>query len=73
MVVPAQGHRHMPGAGKPACPQKARPAARRHYFRQAASRKADQLRAGGDSAGADKWDSLAKIALTKLKDAMAHE
>ena len=31
----------------------------------AASRKADQLRAGGDSAGADKWDSLAKIALTK--------
>ena len=31
----------------------------------AASRKADQLRAGGDTAGADKWDSLAKIALTK--------
>ena len=31
----------------------------------AASRKADQMRAGGDSAGADKWDSLAKIALTK--------
>ena len=31
----------------------------------AASRKADQLRAGGDSAGADKWDSLAKIAITK--------
>ena len=31
----------------------------------AASRKADQLRAGGDWAGADKWDSLAKIALTK--------
>ena len=31
----------------------------------AASRKADQLRASGDSAGADKWDSLAKIALTK--------
>ena len=31
----------------------------------AASRKADQLRAGGDSVGADKWDSLAKIALTK--------
>ena len=29
----------------------------------AASRKADQLRAGGDTAGADKWDSLAKIAL----------
>ena len=31
----------------------------------AASRKADQLRAGGDSVGADKWDSLAKIAITK--------
>ena len=31
----------------------------------AASRKADQLRTGGDTAGADKWDSLAKIALTK--------
>ena len=31
----------------------------------AASRKADQMRAGGDSVGADKWDSLAKIALTK--------
>ena len=31
----------------------------------AASRKADQLRAGGDTPGADKWDSLAKIALTK--------
>ena len=31
----------------------------------AASRKADQLRAGGDATGADKWDSLAKIALTK--------
>ena len=31
----------------------------------AASRKADQMRAGGDAAGADKWDSLAKIALTK--------
>ncbi|MBM6978129.1 MAG: PspA/IM30 family protein, partial [Actinomyces succiniciruminis] len=31
----------------------------------AASRKADELRAGGDAAGADKWDSLAKIALTK--------
>jgi len=28
-------------------------------------RKADQLRSGGDTAGADKWDSLAKIALTK--------
>ena len=31
----------------------------------AASRKADQLRASGDATGADKWDSLAKIALTK--------
>ncbi|WP_083470840.1 PspA/IM30 family protein [Actinomyces sp. oral taxon 414] len=31
----------------------------------AASRKADQMRAAGDAAGADKWDSLAKIALTK--------
>ena len=31
----------------------------------AASRKADQMRAAGDTAGADKWDSLAKIALTK--------
>lgn len=31
----------------------------------AASQKADQLRAAGDTAGADKWDSLAKIALTK--------
>ncbi|MDU0348820.1 PspA/IM30 family protein [Actinomyces sp. MRS3W] len=31
----------------------------------AASRKADELRAGGDASGADKWDSLAKIALTK--------
>ncbi|WP_127842868.1 PspA/IM30 family protein [Actinomyces wuliandei] len=31
----------------------------------AASRKADQLRAAGDAAGADKWDSLAKVALTK--------
>ncbi|WP_103061878.1 PspA/IM30 family protein [Actinomyces qiguomingii] len=31
----------------------------------AASRKADELRASGDAAGADKWDSLAKIALTK--------
>ena len=31
----------------------------------AASRKADQMRAGGDSVGADKWDSLAKIAITK--------
>ncbi|WP_303325029.1 PspA/IM30 family protein [Actinomyces radicidentis] len=31
----------------------------------AASQKADQLRASGDAAGADKWDSLAKIAITK--------
>ena len=31
----------------------------------AASRKADQMRAAGDGTGADKWDSLAKIALTK--------
>ncbi len=31
----------------------------------AASQKADQLRASGDATGADKWDSLAKIALTK--------
>ncbi|WP_196716893.1 PspA/IM30 family protein [Actinomyces trachealis] len=31
----------------------------------AASQKADQLRAAGDIAGADKWDSLAKIAITK--------
>jgi len=31
----------------------------------AASRKADQLRSSGDTAGADKRDSLAKIALTK--------
>lgn len=31
----------------------------------AASQKADELRAAGDAAGADKWDSLAKIALTK--------
>ena len=31
----------------------------------AASTKADQLRAGGDEAGADKWDDLAKIAITK--------
>nr|WP_300339021.1 PspA/IM30 family protein [Actinomyces sp.] len=31
----------------------------------AASTKADQLRAAGDQAGADKWDSLAKIAITK--------
>lgn len=31
----------------------------------AASQKADQMRTSGDTAGADKWDSLAKIALTK--------
>ncbi len=31
----------------------------------AASRKADELRAGGDSVGADKFDSLAKIALQR--------
>ncbi|WP_172120515.1 PspA/IM30 family protein [Actinomyces faecalis] len=31
----------------------------------AASSKADQLRTAGDAAGADKWDSLAKIAITK--------
>lgn len=31
----------------------------------AASAKADQVRASGDSAGADKWDNLARIALTK--------
>lgn len=30
-----------------------------------ASRKGDELRLRGDTAGADKWDSLAKIALTK--------
>lgn len=32
---------------------------------QAASDKAEQLRATGDSAGADKWDGLAKVALGK--------
>lgn len=32
---------------------------------KAASDKADQLRAAGDSAGADKWDNLAKTALGK--------
>lgn len=31
----------------------------------AASQKADQMRAAGDTTGADKWDSLAKIALQK--------
>ncbi len=32
---------------------------------QAASDKADELRSAGDTAGADKWDGLAKIALGK--------
>ena len=32
---------------------------------QAASTKADQLRAAGDTAGADKWDNLAKVAIGK--------
>ena len=32
---------------------------------QAASTKADQLRAAGDPAGADKWDNLAKVAIGK--------
>lgn len=32
---------------------------------QAASDKAEQLRAAGDSAGADKWDGLARVALGK--------
>jgi phage shock protein A len=32
---------------------------------QAASDKAEQLRAAGDAAGADKWDGLAKVALGK--------
>lgn len=36
----------------------------------AASTKADELRAGGDVAGADKFDSLAKIAISKQ---MQHE
>ena len=31
----------------------------------AASKKADQLRSSGDTAGADKFDSLAKVALTR--------
>ena len=31
----------------------------------AASQKADQLRSAGDAAGGEKWDSLARIALTK--------
>lgn len=31
----------------------------------AASKKADELRAAGDAAGADKWDGLAKIAIGK--------
>ncbi|MDK7340838.1 PspA/IM30 family protein, partial [Pauljensenia sp. UMB0018B] len=32
---------------------------------EAASSKADELRAGGDTAQADKFDNLAKMALTK--------
>lgn len=32
---------------------------------QAASDKADQLRASGDTTGADKWDELAKVAIGK--------
>lgn len=32
---------------------------------QAASTKADQLRAAGDTAGANKWDNLAKVAIGK--------
>lgn len=32
---------------------------------QAASTKADELRAAGDTAGADKWDNLAKVAIGK--------
>lgn len=35
----------------------------------AASQKADQLRASGDTAGADKFDNLAKVALGKQIDA----
>ena len=35
----------------------------------AASRKADELRAGGDAAGADRFDSLAKVALQRQLDA----
>lgn len=31
----------------------------------AASQKADEMRAGGDTAGADKWDKLAKAAIGK--------
>ncbi|WP_115726683.1 PspA/IM30 family protein [Actinomyces culturomici] len=31
----------------------------------AASQKADELRAAGDTAGADKWDGLAKVAIGK--------
>src|SRR5690625_4372090 len=31
----------------------------------AASRKADELRAGGDTAGADRYDNLTKVALQK--------
>jgi phage shock protein A len=35
----------------------------------AASRKADELRAAGDAAGADKFDDLAKVAIGKQLDA----
>ncbi|HTJ68691.1 MAG TPA: PspA/IM30 family protein [Actinospica sp.] len=35
----------------------------------AASKKADELRAAGDSAGADKFDELAKVAIGKQMDA----
>lgn len=35
----------------------------------AASRKADELRGGGDTAGADRFDSLAKVALQRQLDA----
>lgn len=35
----------------------------------AASRKADELRAGGDATGADRFDSLAKVALQRQLDA----
>jgi phage shock protein A len=35
----------------------------------AASRKADELRAGGDTTGADRFDSLARVALQRQLDA----
>jgi phage shock protein A len=35
----------------------------------AASRKADELRAGGDATGADRFDSLARVALRRQLDA----